>query len=190
MCENSKPHHAPTKTPTDNAPKSAALEHTPERAAPRVYIASSWKNQHAVELLTAELRRLGLTVLSFVENNHGEYDKDVPFEAWCAGEQGRQSFEYDTKGATRADVVIYVGPSGTDAWAEVGAAWAAGRLILGLWAKGEGAGLMRRMVYWLPSAPVLLERIAAAIERQRTHGGHFRKRLLWVLFAHHAEVSI
>jgi hypothetical protein len=38
----------------------------------KIYIASSWKNQHAVEMLTALLRDRGHEVLSFVENNHGE----------------------------------------------------------------------------------------------------------------------
>jgi hypothetical protein len=124
----------------------------------RIYIASSWKNQHAVEMLTALLRERGHEILSFVENNHGEnpnasaneqaYNKPVPFDEWCAGEDGERSFNYDTCGATESDLVIYIGPSGTDAWAEVGAAWARGVPIVGLWAKGEQAGLMRRMVEW------------------------------------------
>lgn len=121
----------------------------------RIYIASSWKNQHAVELLTDRLREAGHEVLSFVENNHGEQKaheavesgKPVPFEEWVWSERGRKSFDYDTGGATTADVVIYIGPSGCDAWAEVGAAWAARKaIIFGLWTKGEAVGLMRRMM--------------------------------------------
>lgn len=122
----------------------------------KIYIASSWKNQHAVEMLTSFLRLSGHEVLSFVENNHGEnpnssenerkYDKPVPFDEWVASEDGARSFAYDTGGAASADLTIYVGPSGTDAWAEVGIAFANGRTILGLWAKGEQAGLMRKMV--------------------------------------------
>lgn len=135
----------------------------------KIYIASSWKNQHAVEMLTALLRERGHNVLSFVENNHGEnpnsatnernhsnYTKGVPFEEWCASPDGERSFDYDTRGATESDLVIYIGPSGTDAWAEVGAAWAGGVLILGLWAKGEQAGLMRRMVTWFEDYVSLL----------------------------------
>lgn len=121
----------------------------------RIYIASSWKNQHAVELLTEELRRRGHEVLSFVENNHGEghsFDKPMNFEAWVKTDQATRSFEYDTKGATTAHLVVYVGPSGSDAWAEIGAAWAAGRPIFGLHAKGESVGLMRRMVVWFNNA--------------------------------------
>ena len=121
----------------------------------KIYIASSWKNQHAVELLTDLLRNRGHVVLSFVENNHGEQNghaacddtgKPIPFDQWVASERGHRSFEYDTQGATCADLLIYIGPSGVDAWAEVGAAWGVGVPILGLCAKGEQSGLMRRMM--------------------------------------------
>lgn len=118
----------------------------------RIYIASSWKNQHAVELLTAILRGRGHEVISFVENNFREWKRyegpPIPFDEWVASEKGGQAFRYDTDATTKSDLVIYVGPSGTDAWAEVGAAWASGVPVFGLWAKGEPAGLMRRMVSW------------------------------------------
>lgn len=133
----------------------------------KIYIASSWKNQHAVELLTLELRRRAHEVLSFVENNHGEQaghlatenGKPIAFDEWCASERGERSFVYDTNGATKSDLVIYISPSGADAWAEVGAAWASGKVILGLHAKGEGIGLMRRMVSWFPSVNGLLREL-------------------------------
>jgi hypothetical protein len=135
----------------------------------RIYIASSWKNQHAVEMLTDRLRSDDHVVLSFVENNHGEGpNKPVPFEQWVISEKGKQSFDYDTKGATTADLVIYIGPSGCDAWAEVGAAWAAGRPIFGLWSKGEQVGLMRRMMEgWTEDYRQILHWVTlAAIEPQ------------------------
>lgn len=133
----------------------------------KIYIASSWKNQHAVEMLTTHLRDLGHEVLSFVENNHGEQaghlatdnGKPVAFDEWCASERGRKSFEYDTLGATQSDLVVYVGPSGCDAWAEVGAAWSRGVPIVGLVAKGEQVGLMRRMVAWSHDYRELLQAI-------------------------------
>ncbi len=114
-----------------------------------VYIASSWKNQYAVEMLADLLRQEGHKVLSFVENNHGEghgAEKPINFEEWVKTEQAERLFHYDTDGATKSDLVVYIGPSGTDAWAEVGAAWASGVPVIGLWAKGEQAGLMR--IYW------------------------------------------
>lgn len=130
-----------------------------------IYIASSWKNQHAVQMLTAELRKRGHTILSFVENNHGEnkvhsgsHKKEVPFEEWVWSDAGLRSFRYDIDGATKADLVVYISPSGTDAWAEVGAAYGAGIPIIGLWAKGEQAGLMRRLVSkWFDEYTALLD---------------------------------
>lgn len=139
-----------------------------------IYIASSWKNQHAVEMLTFELRGRGYTVLSFVENQHGEMDGHTPtengkaldFEDWIETERAKKSFVYDTDGATKSALVIYIGPSGTDAWAEVGAAWARGVPILGLYAKGEPAGLMRKMVAeWFTSFHELIARIPEALGR-------------------------
>lgn len=135
----------------------------------KIYIASSWKNQHAVEMLTEKLRESGHTVFSFVENNHGERDgylatengKVIPFDEWVWSERGLKSFCFDTAGATESDLVIYLGPSGTDAWAEVGAAWASNVRVYGLWAKGEPAGLMRRMVFrWHTDYKALLESVA------------------------------
>ena len=128
----------------------------------KIYIASSWRNQHAVEMLTDLLRSRGHEVYSFIENNYNNgysADKPVNFEAWVKTDQALQSFDYDTAGATKSDIVIYIGPSGTDAWAEVGAAWAAGVPISGLWAKGEPAGLMRKMVYWFTDYRELLKTI-------------------------------
>jgi len=114
-----------------------------------IYIASSWKNQHAVEMLTDLLRKAGHEVLSFVEkavSNEGRSGLKFDVEKWINSEDGFDKFIYDTNGATKSHLLIYVGPSGTDAWAEVGAAWGSGNLIYGLWAKGEPAGLMRKMM--------------------------------------------
>ena len=135
----------------------------------KVYIAASWKHQHAVTMLTDLLRAMEIDVLSFVENNHGEqkghaaYDergKPMPFDEWVWSERGRKSFEYDTDGATKTDLVIYLGPSGKDAAAEIGAAWAVGTPVLGLHAKGEDFGLMRRMIEWYENVPSLLDMVA------------------------------
>jgi len=128
----------------------------------KIYIASSWKNQHAVEMLTDLLREQGHEVLSFVENNYGEghgADKPIDFEEWIHTEQANRSFDYDTKGATESDLVVYVSPSGTDAWAEVGAAWGRGVPIIGLHAKGEQSGLMRKMVQWCDNFREVLQAV-------------------------------
>lgn len=123
-----------------------------------VYIASSWKNQHAVVLVTEKLRELGFNVRSFIENQHGEMSGakpvsgdgiEIPFEEWVWSERALKSFEYDTKWASEADIVVYISPSGTDAWNEVGIAYASNIPIFGLYAKGEQSGLMRRQVAWI-----------------------------------------
>ena len=133
-----------------------------------IYIASSWKNQHAVEMLTAILRNDGHTVKSFVEAAVESEGRELEFDItlWINSEDGRRKFEYDTKAATESDLVIYIGPSGTDTWAEIGAAWQAGVPIMGLWAKGESAGLMRRMVTWYFDYKIILSNIRH-IERNK-----------------------
>lgn len=141
----------------------------------KIYIASSWKNVHAVEMLTDHLRESGHTVLSFVENNHGENpnsaanekagEKPVPFDEWCNSADGERSFKYDTDGAMLSDLVIYVAPSGKDAAAECGMAFARGVPMLGLFAKGEDFGLMRRMFDgWFSDYRKLLAFVAELVE--------------------------
>lgn len=118
----------------------------------KIYIASSWKNQHAVEMLTFLLREQKHNVMSFVENNFGENPdsskntKKFDFEKWVNSDKANQSFEYDTTGAMFSDLVIYIAPSGKDAAAECGMAFARGVPIIGLYAKGEDFGLMRKMM--------------------------------------------
>lgn len=120
----------------------------------KVYIASSWKNQHAVEMLTALLREKHFEVISWVENNYGErhnhVTKKFDFETWVNSEESDQSFIFDVKGAAFCDIFIYVGPAGKDAAAECGICY--GRILsgkdipmYGLFAKGEDFGLMRKM---------------------------------------------
>lgn len=119
----------------------------------KIYIASSWKNQHAVEMLTALLRAEEHEVLSFVENNYGENPdlaqnkavKELPFDMWVWSEWGTKSFVYDTEGAMYSDLVIYISPSGKDAAAECGMAFARKIPMFMLYSKGEDFGLMRRM---------------------------------------------
>ncbi|HDY89862.1 MAG TPA: hypothetical protein ENH82_17310 [bacterium] len=131
----------------------------------KIYIASSWKNQHAVEMLTTLLKDKGHEVLSFVENNYGEGHNHIakvpmPFEEWVTTEHAEQSFKYDTDGATKSDLVIYISPSGKDAAAECGMAWAKGIPIIGLIAKGEDFGLMRKMMHdWVSRYTEIIEMV-------------------------------
>lgn len=132
------------------------------RKTMKIYIASSWKNQHSVEMLTSLLREKGHEVLSFIENNYGEGHsaaKPMNFELWVQTEAAQKSFDYDTSGAMYSDIVIYIAPSGKDAAAELGMAYAKGKKILGLYAKGEDFGLMRKMITWYERYPELLEAV-------------------------------
>lgn len=132
----------------------------------KIYIAASWKHQHAVEMLTGLLRHAGYQVLSFVENNYGEGDsstKPMPFEEWMKTDMANRSFIYDTTGAMESDCVVYIGTSGKDAAAEIGMAYARGIPIYGLWAKGEDFGLMRKAITWFERYTDLLDHITQNI---------------------------
>lgn len=129
----------------------------------KIYIASSWKNQHAVEMLTKLLRDKGHEVISWVENNYGEthnhVTKKLSFDDWVNSPESNQSFLFDTDGAMGCDVFIYVGPAGKDAAAECGIAWALGKPCLGLYAKGEDFGLMRKMFKWFGRYTELMDEV-------------------------------
>lgn len=140
----------------------------------KIYIASSWKNQHAVELLTIELRRRGHEVVSFVEkavSDEGRAGMAFDLEQWINSPDGEAKFHFALDEATKSDLVIYIGPSGPDAWAEVGAAWAAGKMILGLHAKGESIGLMRRMVSWFDNVHRMVDEIDTRIDEEAFAAG-------------------
>jgi hypothetical protein len=128
-----------------------------------IYIASSWKNQHAVEMLTNHLRLHGFEVRSFVENNYGEghrSDKGINFEEWVNTQAADSAFMYDMQSACTSDITIYLGPSGKDAAAESAMAFAKGKYLYGLWAKGEDMGLMRKMMHqWFTRYTDLLEHV-------------------------------
>lgn len=122
----------------------------------RVYIASSWRNRHGVELLTERLRSVGYDVISWIENNFkeatGKNSSPFNFDEWMNTADSDRSFVFDVNGATTCDIFIYYGPAGMDACAELGAAFATHvngpfpKEFLGLWAKGEGLGLMQKMI--------------------------------------------
>lgn len=127
----------------------------------KIYIASSWKNEHGVTMLTSLLRDKGHTVISWIENNYQEWHNNVTkkmsFEDWVNSENADQSFNFDINGAMYCDLLIYYGPAGKDACAEMGAAYGNGKIIIGLYAKSEDLGLMRKMVkVWCENIDSLL----------------------------------
>lgn len=116
----------------------------------KIYIASSWKNQHGVEMLTALLREKGHEVISWVENNYGEnhnhVTKKFSFDEWLNSEESDASFEFDTNGCKECDLMIFYTYAGCDAHAELGVAWAHNKIILGFYQKGAELGLMSKMI--------------------------------------------
>jgi len=126
----------------------------------KIYIASSWRNRHAVEMLTDLLETKGHEVVSFVREGANPDRDGSNLDKWIASDDGEKKFQFDTNGAMESDLVIYIGPSGTDAWAEVGLAWGGEKPIYGLYAKGESSGLMRRMMTrWFDSYRDLLSAV-------------------------------
>lgn len=125
----------------------------------RIYIAASWKHQHAVEMLTERLENTGHEILSWLREGRPEeaFLSKRELEGFINSEDGRRIFRFCVASATGADLVIYLGASGCDAWAEVGAAHGSGVPVLGLLAKAEDVGLMRHMVdMWFSSVTELL----------------------------------
>lgn len=111
----------------------------------KIYIAASWKHQAAVEMLTELLRVRDHTVISFVEDGLKRNFNAIPFEEWMKTEDSVQAFEHDSAGAMFCDCFIYIGPSGKDAAAECGMAYAKGVLMIALYGKGEDFGITRKM---------------------------------------------
>lgn len=111
----------------------------------RIYIASSWSNEHAVEMLTYFLREKGHTVKSFVEDGRKRNSESKPFEQWMRTDDADGAFQHDSTGAMECECLIYISQSGKDAAAECGMAYAKGAFMIALWAKKEDFGLMRKM---------------------------------------------
>lgn len=130
----------------------------------KVYIAASFKHQHAVEMLTERLEDMGIEVLSWLREGRPEeaFLSRRELEAFIHSSEGERVFKFCATAATSADLVIYLGPSGCDAWAEVGAAYGTGVPVLGLLAKSEDVGLMRHMIKsWTSSVAELLAQVEA-----------------------------
>jgi hypothetical protein len=130
----------------------------------KIYIAASWKHQHAVEMLTALLEDAGHAVLSWLREGRPEeaFLSRRELEHFIYSVEGKRVFDFCAGSAIGCDLVIYLGPSGCDAWAEVGAAYGRGVPVLGLLAKSEEVGLMRHMIRsWHRSVNDLLQ----AVER-------------------------
>lgn len=127
-----------------------------------IYIAASWKHQHAVEMLTELLESKGDFILSWLREGRPEeaFLSKRELTSFIESEDGQKVFDFCSKSATTADLLIYIGPSGCDAWAEIGAAYGSGVPIFGLLAKNEEVGIMRHMIKsWFSSVNELIEAV-------------------------------
>ena len=137
----------------------------------RIYIAASWKHQHAVEMLARRLEERGHELLSWLKEGRPEeaFLSQRELTAFIRSAEGRRIFDFCAASAVGADMLVYLGPSGCDAWAEVGAAYGAGVPVLGLLAKSEEVGLMRHMVrHWFGSVEALVEAVDRVPYKERT----------------------
>ena len=124
-----------------------------------IYIAASWKHQHAVEMLTDILEERGDHILSWIREGRPEeaFLSKRELTAFIESPDGKKVFDFCSTSATTADLLIYIGPSGCDAWAEIGAAYGSKVPIFGLLAKNEEVGVMRHMIKsWFSSVAELL----------------------------------
>lgn len=113
----------------------------------RIYIASSWKNEHGVKLLAEGLRKQGFEIYCFAELGEGQhifkwadvtYPNDDGITALQTEDSGR-AFKVDKFFLDWADCCVLLNPCGRDAHLEAGYVKGKGGLlfILGPFPKGE-----------------------------------------------------
>ena len=128
----------------------------------KIYIAASWKHQHAVEMLTEMLEADGHEILSWLREGRPEeaFLSNKDLDNFIRSDVGKKVFDFCVTSVRDADLIIYIGPSGCDAWAEIGAAYGMGKTIFGLRAKSENVGMMRHMIReWFSSVSELLQSV-------------------------------
>lgn len=97
----------------------------------RVYVASSWRNEHYPGLVR-DLQTRGFEVHDWRHNGFSWKEVDPGWAVWTpeqyldglCHERAQEAFQNDMCGLQGADVVIYLGPCGVSASLE--AAWAKG----------------------------------------------------------------
>lgn len=110
----------------------------------KIYIASSARNLHGVQLLRDSLGARGHTILDWTV-------LAPPLADSLSAEERRKVLDSDERGdifafcaesCVRADLLIYLGASGQDAACEVGMGYASGIPVIGLAAPTEKPGLI------------------------------------------------
>ncbi|MDR1397547.1 MAG: hypothetical protein LBJ14_07430 [Desulfarculales bacterium] len=130
----------------------------------KLYIASSFKNLHAVHMLRDHLRGRGHGVLDW-SALAPPLPEDMPLNtrrALLDSDARGEIFDFCRQACRQADAVIYLGPAGQDAAAEVGIAFASGVKVLGLAGPLEAPGLIlsRCVNLWFATAGDLLAHLS------------------------------
>jgi hypothetical protein len=110
----------------------------------KLYIAASFKNLHAVHLLRDYLRERGHILLDWSSLAPPLPESMLPEtrRALLDSDERGDIFDFCHKACRQAEAVIYLGPAGQDAAAEVGIAFASGVPVLGLAGPLEAPGLI------------------------------------------------
>ena len=121
----------------------------------KIYIAASWAQEFGVRLLAEKLRQAGHEVFDFTQGDAAVIRQPgFDFETWLAG-PGQRKQQSDLEQIQNADLVIYLGPGGMDAWAEIGFAHGVGTPVWGLLSPKEQIGINRAMLNWFHSIEAL-----------------------------------
>ena len=130
----------------------------------KIYIASSFKNLHGVHLLRNKLGQLGHQVLDW-SALAPPLPEGMPTETrrqLLDSDERGDIFRFCTQACREADLVIYLGPAGQDAAAEVGIAYASNIPVYGLAGPLEAPGLIltRCVQKWFSQVEPLLEELS------------------------------
>lgn len=109
----------------------------------KVYIASSFKNIHAVRLLAKDMQSMGYEILDWtLKATPPEGLNASQRREWMDTDHGGEVFVFCANACKEADFIVYLGTSGQDAGVEVGIAFGSGKPVLGIRGPLESPGLM------------------------------------------------
>lgn len=109
-----------------------------------IYIASSFRNVQAVQLLRDRLREHAHNILDWTEKAP-PLPPGLTLEerrAALDADERREIFDFCDWACSNADLVIYLGPSGQDAGCEIGMAYAYGAPVIAMYSPLEAPGTM------------------------------------------------
>ncbi len=129
----------------------------------KIYIASSARNMHGVQLLRDALVARGHQILDWTALAPPLADHLSPEARRLAldSDERGEIFAFCAQACAEADLLIYLGPAGQDAACEVGMAYSAGVPVIGLAAPTEKPGLIltRAVTTWARDAGACLEAV-------------------------------